>query len=159
MTASVSEIVQTREGNPSQLIEVLQDIQDRCGYISEEAMREVADRLAVAQIEVYRVVNYYAAFSLAPKGRHLITVCMGTACHVRGGARLLDEVQGQLGLSPGETTEDGLFTLESVNCLGACALGPVVVVDGKYHDHMTPGKLRALLEKVRQAEKEVATDA
>jgi NADH:ubiquinone oxidoreductase subunit E len=110
-------------------------------------------------IDVYRVASFYKAFCLAPRGRHVITVCMGTACHVRGAPRMLDEVLGQLGVRADETTDDGAFTIERVNCLGACALGPVVVLDGVYHDHMTPGKLRKLIQSVRQTDAEQeATD-
>jgi len=98
------------------------------------------------------LANFYKAFSLAPRGKHLITVCTGTACHVRGAPRLLDEVRGQLRIYVGETTGDGIFTLEAVNCLGACALGPVVVLDGTYHHHMTPSKLRKLIRSVRDTE-------
>ena len=119
-------------------------------------MSLVSERLGVPLIEVYRVANFYKAFSLSPRGRHLITVCMGTACHVRGALRMLDEVIGQLGVEPGETTEDGVFTVETVNCLGVCALGPVVVLDGRYHDHMTPRKLRKLVQSVRDADEEEA---
>lgn len=122
-------------------------------------MTTVSKELGVPVIEVYRVANYYKAFSLAPRGRHLITVCMGTACHVREAPRMLDEVRGQLGIEPGQTTSDDMFTLERVNCLGACALGPIVVLDGKYHRDMTPNKLRKLVQLVREAEKEVAEDA
>jgi NADH:ubiquinone oxidoreductase subunit E len=144
---------------PRCLIEVLQDIQQAEGYLSEEAMCTVSERLRVPPIEVYRVANFYKAFSLRPRGRHVVTACTGTACHVRGATRLLDEVAGQLGIQPGETTDDGLFTIESVNCVGACALGPVVVIDGTYHHHVTPGKLRRLLEKIRDAEEEAAEHA
>ena len=153
---SVEDILSRREGKPSELIEVLQDIQEAEGYLSEDAMSLVSERLGVPLIEVYRVANFYKAFSLCPRGRHLITVCMGTACHVRGAPRMLDEVIGQLGVEPGETTEDGVFTVETVNCLGACALGPVVVLDGRYHDHMTPRKLRKLVQSVRVADEEEA---
>ena len=147
-------IIDHRVGQPQELIEVLLDIQEAHGYISEEAMRTVAGQLGVPLIEVYRVASFYRAFALSPRGRHVITICMGTACHVRGAARMLDEVAGQLAVEPGETTEDGLFTVETVNCLGACALGPVVVVDDVYHDHMTPGKLRELVATIREAEQE-----
>jgi len=153
---SVEDVLSRREGKPSELIEVLQDVQQSEGYLSEEAMCLVSERLAVPLIEVYRVANFYKAFSLSPRGRHLITVCMGTACHVRGAPRMLDEVVGQLGVEPGETTEDGRFTVETVNCLGACALGPVVVLDGRYYDHMTAGKLRKLIQSVRAADEEEA---
>jgi NADH:ubiquinone oxidoreductase subunit E len=152
-------ILENRQSQPHQLIEVLQDVQETFGYISEEAMITVSKELGVPLIEVYRVANYYKAFSLAPRGRHIITVCMGTACHVRGAPRMLDEVRGQLGIEPGQTTSDGMFTLERVNCLGACALGPIVVMDGKYHRNMTPNKLRKLVQSVRGTKKEVATDA
>ena len=150
--AKVKEILNGYPSQPRYLIEVLQDIQQTEGYISEEAMCATSERLAVPLIEVSRVANFYNAFSLKPRGRHLITVCMGTACHVRGAARMLDELSGQLGIEPGDTTEDQLFTVESVNCLGACALGPVVVLDGVCHDHMSPGKLRKLIEGIRQQE-------
>ena len=159
ITQTVEAIVSPREGMPSQLIEVLQDLQEAEAYISEESMSVVSQRLGVPLIEVYRVANFYKAFSLSPRGRHLITVCMGTACHVRGAPRMLDEVLGQLGVNPGETTDDGVFTVERVNCLGACALGPVVVLDGVYHDHMTPGKLRKLIASIREQEREAAANA
>jgi NADH:ubiquinone oxidoreductase subunit E len=155
----VLQILEQREPAPHQLIEVLLDIQDACGHLSQSAMILVADRLGVPLIEVFRVASFYRAFALAPRGRHLITVCMGTACHVRGSPRMLDEVLGFLGVQPGATTADGMFTVECVNCLGACALGPVVVLDGEYHDHMTPVKLRRLVQAVREAEKEVAAHA
>ncbi len=150
--AALEKILEDREGTADQLIETLQDIQQADGYISEESITAVSDKLGVALIEVYRAACFYKAFSLTPRGRHLITVCLGTACHVRGAHRMIDEVIGQLGINPGETTDDGLFTVESVNCLGACALGPVVVLDDKYHDHMTPSKLRKLIESVRKQE-------
>jgi len=152
-------VFEGRAGQPKYLVEVLQDVQQTEGYISEEIMTTVSQRLGVPLIEVYRVANFYKAFSLEPRGKHVITVCMGTACHVRGAPRMLDEVAGQLGIEAGETTDDKLFTVESVNCLGACALGPVVVVDGVYHHHMTPGKLRKLIQSLREQESEVPTDA
>ncbi len=152
-------ILENRRSQPQQLVEVLQDVQETFGYISEEAMTTVSRELGVPVIEVYRVANFYKAFSLAPRGRHVLTVCMGTACHVRGAPRMVDEVQGQLGIEPGQTTDDGMFTLEWVNCLGACALGPVVVLDGQYHAKMNPNKLRKLIRTVQAAEKEVTTNA
>jgi NADH:ubiquinone oxidoreductase subunit E len=155
----VERIIEQWEAQPHRLIEVLQDIQTARGYVSEEAMRTVAARLTVPLIEVYRVASFYKAFSLAPRGKHLITVCLGTACHVRGAPRMLDEVLGQLNVAPGQTTEDGIFTVECVNCLGTCALGPVVVLDGVYHHHMTPGKLRKLVQSKRHAARKRKTDA
>jgi len=145
-------IIDDRAGEPRYLIEVLQDVQQTEGYISQDVMCAVSERLCVPLIEVYRVASFYKAFTLQPRGKHVITVCMGTACHVRGAARMLDEVLGQLKVKPGETTDDGNFTVERVNCLGACALGPVVVLDGVYHDRMTPGKLRKLIQSVRKTD-------
>jgi len=155
----LEEILRGRERQSQQLVEVLQDVQETYGYVPEEVMCVVSERLTVPLIEVYRVANFYSSFSLRPRGRHLITVCLGTACHVRGAVRMLDEVRGQLKVRPGETTEDGLFTVERVNCLGACALGPIVVLDGVYHHHMTPGKLQRLIESVRKQESPVTTHA
>jgi NADH:ubiquinone oxidoreductase subunit E len=148
---ALEEALRGREGKKEELIEVLQDVQAHGGYVSQAAMIVVAERLGVPLIEVFRAASFYKAFSLAPRGKHLITVCLGTACHVRGAPLLLDEVFSQLGVEPGQskTTDDGMFTIERVNCLGACALGPVVVLDGVYHHHMTPGKLRRLVQSVR----------
>lgn len=154
----LEKILENRRSQPQQLVEVLQDVQEALGFIPQDVMTTVSRELGVPLIEVSRVTNFYKAFSLKPRGRHIITVCMGTACHVRGAVRMLDEVKGQLGLEPGETTEDGMFTLERVNCLGACALGPVVVLDGRYHGKMTPNKLRKLVESVYAAKKEVTRD-
>ncbi len=154
----LEKILENRRSQPQQLIEVLQDVQEAFGFIPQDVMTTVSRELGVPLIEVSRVANFYQAFSLKPRGRHIITVCMGTACHVRGAIRMLDEVKGQLGLEPGETTKDGTFTLERVNCLGACALGPVVVLDGRYHGKMAPNKLRKLVESVYAAEKEVTRD-
>ncbi len=157
VTETIEGVLIGRENQPHQLIEVLQDLQEKEGYISQDAMRTVSATLTVPLIEVYRVASFYKAFTLSPRGRHSLTLCTGTACHVRGAPRLLDELRGQLGIGPGQTTEDGEFTVESVNCLGACALGPVVVVDGEYHDHMTPGKLRKLVQSICESE-EVTVD-
>jgi NADH:ubiquinone oxidoreductase subunit E len=149
----LEEIFEERERSSYELIEILQDVQQRYNYLPEEALKAVAEKLAVPAIEVFRVANFYKAFTLKPRGKHMLTVCMGTACHVRGAPKMLDEVLGQLNVQPGETTEDGEFTVEAVNCLGACALGPIVILDGKYYDHMNAAKLRALIQKVRKKSK------
>jgi len=144
---TLDKILEKRANSRYELIEVLQDVQHSYNYLPEEVLREVSERLDTPLIEVFRVANFYKAFTLKPRGKHLLTVCMGTACHVKGAPRFLDEVLGQLNIKPGETTEDGEFTVETVNCLGACALSPVVILDGTYHKHMTPAKLRALIQK------------
>ncbi len=140
------QILEGRLSQSHQLIEVLQDIQESHGYVSEDAMRAVSQGLGVPLIEVYSVASFYKAFRLRPSGKHILTICMGTACHVRGAGMLLDQAVSQLGIEPGEVTPDGLFSIECVNCLGACALGPVVTENGNYHHHMTPAKLRKLIE-------------
>jgi len=105
-------------------------------------------------MEVYRVASFYRAFRLKPSGKNVLTMCMGTACHVRGAHLLRDQATGQLGVKPREVTPDGLFSVENVNCLGVCAMGPIVTENGFYHQHMTPGKLRKLIETLRHKETE-----
>ncbi len=155
----VEAILDGKGARPFDVMEALQDIQEEFRYLPEEAMCRVSEALEVPLIEVFRLANFYKAFSLKPRGRHLITVCEGTACHVQGSPRLVEEALSQLDVEPGETTKDGAFTVETVNCVGACALAPVVIIDGKYYDHMTSGKLRGLLEAVRQQDQEVVSNA
>lgn len=151
---SYEQIIDGRRSQPSQLIEVLQDIQENYGYISEEAMKAVSHGLGVPIMEVYRVASFYKAFRLQPAGKNVLTMCLGTACHVRGARLLLDQATGQLGVKPGEVTPDGLFSVEHVNCLGACALGPIVTENGSSYHHMTPGKLRKLIENLGNSKSE-----
>ncbi|UCD08731.1 MAG: NAD(P)H-dependent oxidoreductase subunit E [Dehalococcoidales bacterium] len=151
-------ILKERSSQPHQLIEVLQDVQEEFGYIPEQAMQEISKTLGVPLIEVYRVTSFYKAFKLKPSGKYVITVCNGTACHVRGSELLLDQAISQLNIQPGEVTEDGLFTIESVNCLGACALGPIASENGSYHHHMTPSKLRKFIESIREKESAEVTN-
>ena len=148
--AKIETILADKGPEPFAVMEALQDIQEACGYLPEEALKNVAERLDVPVIEVFRLANFYKAFSLEPRGRHLITVCQGTACHVQGAPKLVDEVLGFLRVRPGQTTKDGAFTVEAVNCVGACALAPVLIVDGVYYDHVTPRKLHQLIEKIRK---------
>lgn len=134
------------------LIPVLQEIQEHYGYLSEEAVKEVSNKLEMKISDVYGVASFYSAFSFTPKGKHIITVCDGTACHVRGTSRAIDILSEELGINPGETTKDLMFTLETVACLGCCAIGPVIVADGKYYGKMTPGKVEKLLLNLRGGE-------
>jgi NADH:ubiquinone oxidoreductase subunit E len=145
-------ILKGRSSQPQQLIEVLQDVQESLGYIPEEAMRETSKSLGVPLMEVYRVASFYKAFKLKPSGKNLLTLCLGTSCHVRGAHLLQDQATNQLGVKPGEVTGDGLFSVEHVNCLGACAMGPIVTENGTYHHHMTPAKLRKLIDSLRKGE-------
>lgn len=149
MSASpMTSILEGRRSQPHQLIEVLQDIQEHYGYVSEDSMKTVSAELGVPLVEVYSVASFYKAFSLKPRGKNVLTVCTGTACHVRGAKMIMNQAASQLGITPGEVSEDGLFTIEHVNCLGACALGPVVTENGNSHHHMTPGQMRGLIKSL-----------
>jgi NADH:ubiquinone oxidoreductase subunit E len=151
---TLEQILEGRRSQPHQLIEVLQDVQEDYGYISEKDMQAVSQGLGVPIMEVYRVASFYKAFRLRPAGKIVLTMCTGTACHVRSSRLILDQAISQLGIKPGEVTPDGLFSIERVNCLGACAIGPIVRENGSYHHHMTPGKLRKLVETIRRREME-----
>ena len=152
--SKLESILKGRSSQPQQLIEVLQDVQESYGYIPEEAMREISKTLGVPLIEVYRVASFYKAFKLKPSGKYVITICNGTACHVRGAQLLLEQAVSQLSIKPGEVTDDGMFSIEHVNCLGACALGPIASENGSYHHHMTPAKLRKFINSLNHHEKE-----
>lgn len=133
--------------NKTSLISILQDIQEEFGYLPAEALKQVAKGSSFTLIDVYSVSTFYKSLRLSPQGKHNVTVCTGTACHVRQANKILDEIQSFLGIGPGETSEDRKFTFNTVNCLGACAIGPVMVIDGKYYGNMTPLKTRKVLSE------------
>jgi len=137
-----------KDGGDRSLMAVLEEIQARYRYLPKDALILVSERMGVPLSQTYSVATFYNAFSLKPKGRHVINVCLGTACVVRGSKKVLERISDRLGIEPGETTEDGEFTLETVNCLGACALGPIVVVDGAYSGQMNASKSDALLREM-----------
>jgi NADH-quinone oxidoreductase subunit E len=130
-----------------QLISLLQDIQAEFNYIPQDVLIRISQKLDIPLSQVFSVATFFKAFSLKPRGRHVITICLGTACHVRGGQRLVDKMARTYNLKPGETSRDERLTLETANCLGCCALGPVVVVDGKYESQVNPDKLDKILKK------------
>jgi NADH:ubiquinone oxidoreductase subunit E len=144
-----SELAETIEKNgaDSSLISVLEEIQAQYSYLPQEAMILVSERMGVPLSQVYSVATFYNAFSLKPRGEHTICVCTGTACHVRGAVQVLNRLEASLGVRPGGTTRDRQFTLETVNCLGCCALGPVVVLDDDYEGQMTTKKVDKLLKR------------
>ncbi len=159
--AQVDAIISKHQADPRELISLLLDIQDAFFYLPQEALEHVAEKVGVPPVQVYQVARFYKAFSLKPRGKHLVTVCLGTACHVRGGGRLVEQIGRLLKVEPGETTEDKSFTLETVNCLGCCALGPVMVVDGTYYGKMSATKIEKILNKYRNGNgngKEAADD-
>jgi NADH-quinone oxidoreductase subunit E len=143
--------VAVRDGS---LINALEEIQERFRYLPPEALILASERLGVPLSQAYSVATFYNAFSLKPKGKHCLNVCMGTACHVRGSAQVLERLESKLGIKTGGTTRDHLFTLETVNCLGACALGPILVTDGEYSGQMNPQKTDQLLKSILRAEAE-----
>jgi len=138
-----------KNGTGASLISVLEEIQARYRYLPREAMILVSERMGVPLSQVYSVATFYHAFSLVPRGKHKICVCTGTACHVRGAVQILNRLETSLGVGPGGTTRDRQFTLETVNCLGCCALGPVVVLDNEYEGQMTPKKVDKLLRRAK----------
>jgi len=142
----IDQIVDKYDCAPSYLIQVLLDIQAENSWLPKEALERVAERLQVPVTQVRHIATFYKAFSVIPKGRHEIHVCTGTACHVRGAPRLLNAVQDLIGIKPGETDEALRFTLETVNCVGCCALGPVMVIDGDYHGKMAPAESEDVLK-------------
>jgi len=129
------------------LIPLLQEVQERFGYLPEESMQEIADFLQLSNSTVYAVSTFYAQFKFTPTGKRTVKVCRGTACHVRGGAQVLREVEKQLGIKPGETTEDLEYTLEMIACFGSCALAPVMVVDKTVYGRMTTAKTKKVLDE------------
>lgn len=137
-----------RDGQVESLMSVLEEVQARYRFLPKDALILISESMGIPLSQTYGVATFYNAFSLKPKGRHVISVCTGTACMVRGARRVLERISERLGVQPGETTEDGQFTLETVNCLGACALGPVVVADGAYSGGMTGAKSESLLKEV-----------
>lgn len=142
----VDQIIDKHGGEASSLIQVLLDIQSENHWLPKEALQRVSERLEVPLARIQHIATFYKAFSLVPKGRHEIHICMGTACHVRGAPRVLDTVQDLTGIKPGETDLDLKFSLETVNCLGCCALGPVVEIDGKTHGKMGTSKAADVLK-------------
>jgi NADH:ubiquinone oxidoreductase subunit E len=147
---TVQQILDKHQNNGNELVAILEDIQSAYTYLPEEALRLVADETGHSLVDIYGVATFYRAFSLKPRGKHLISACLGTACHVRQSPAVVDEIKKQLNIEAGETTPDKEFTFETVNCLGACALGPIVVVDGHYFSNVDRSKVKGILEKTRQ---------
>ena len=141
-------IVDRYQEKRTALISILHDVQDRYKYLPEEALKMVASRLGMDINEIYGVATFYKAFTLVPQGKHSVTLCLGTACHVRGGPKILRELKSFLQIEPGQTTADRQFSLNTVNCMGVCAIGPVMFVDGKFYGEMNPLKAKKIIEKI-----------
>jgi len=150
----IDTIIERYGSRESAILAILQDIQAKEKYLPKEALEHVGTRLKIPLNRIYRIATFYRALSLTPRGRHEICVCVGTACHVRGAQRNIDHMNLEIGIRPGETTKDRNFTLETVNCLGVCAAGPVIAIDGEYFGKMSPVKIPGILKKFRADKKE-----
>jgi NADH-quinone oxidoreductase subunit E len=142
----IDEIIDRYAGEKGALIQLLLDVQAELHWIPREAIERISGKLSIPVSQIYRVASFYKVMSLKPRGEHVVQVCLGTACHVRGGPRIMDKAKEVLGIEPGETTSNMRFSLERVNCLGCCALGPVMVVDGEYYGKMVPGRAEEVLK-------------
>lgn len=147
MSKSVEAIVDSYQRDKGQLVAILQEIQSEYLYLKKEALEELNQIMDIPMSQIYSVATFFKAFSLKPRGRHLINVCTGTACHVRGATKILEKMERDLEIERGDTTKDTRFTLDTVSCVGACALGPMVIVDGEYSGQMKTDKVENLLDQ------------
>ncbi len=150
----IDAIIDRYEGRESSILAILQDIQAKEKYLPKETLEHLGERLHIPLNKIYRIATFYRAFSLTPRGLHEIQVCLGTACHVRGGVRIVDRLTTELKIRPGETTRNRKFTLDTVNCLGVCASGPIMVVDGHYFGKMISAQVRGILDQFDTEKKE-----
>ncbi len=157
----IIDIIEKYDRSQGGIISILEDIQSKYSYLPADALKIVSKKTGCSLVEIYSIATFYKSFSLKPRGRHIITVCMGTACHVRGGLAIVESFERQLGIKAGETTVDTVFSLETVNCLGACALGPIVVIDGHYFSKVAASNVIKIIKKAREGidRIEVKTDA
>jgi NADH-quinone oxidoreductase subunit E len=147
-SSRVDEIIKKHDGKASSLIQILLDIQRENHWLPQDVLEKVSDRLDIPMNQVLRTATFHKTFSLTPEGNHQIHVCNGTSCHVRGSQGVIDSVQDALGIKPGETDADYKFRLETFTCLGCCSSGPVMVVDGRHYEGMTPTKAEEVLKKL-----------
>ncbi len=150
--ADVAGIVQRYAGDPGMLIPMMQDVQAECGYLPQAELKALSSRLAVPLAQIYSVATFYSSFRLMPKGDHTVQLCMGTVCFLKGAGKISDALQKEFELVPGGTSPDGKFTFSPVNCVGACALAPVMVVDGKYYGGLEVDSAMELLHKIAAGE-------
>jgi NADH-quinone oxidoreductase subunit E len=150
-SGELNKIIESYPREQRYSLAILQDIQRRFGYLPREGFEALSFYLGIKIASLYSMATFYKALSLKPKGEHIVTVCDGTACHIRGAPLLLDALRRLLGVEPGDTTPDGLFTVQTVNCLGACAIAPAMVVDGQYYPKVTPDKVEEILQSCKEA--------
>ena len=153
---ALQELIASHKGQPGALMPVLQGAQNIFGYVPEDVQKIIADGLGCTLSEVYGVATFYAQFSLQPKGKYLMSVCLGTACYVKGSQKILDKLSEVLEIPVGKTTKDGSFTLEATRCLGACGLAPVMMVNGEVYGRLTPDDVPGIVEKYKAMESDPA---
>lgn len=146
----IDAIIDRHHAEAASLLAILQDVQDALNWLPREAMDHISVRLGVPLARIYAMATFFDAFHLEPRGAHVCTVCMGTACHVRGARRLVEQLERDLSVPSGGTTPDMLFSTEEVNCVGACALGPLVIIDGEYHGNMTSDRLSRMVKRIKR---------
>jgi NADH-quinone oxidoreductase subunit E len=148
-SSEIDTIISQYQGKESAVLAILQDIQGKEKYLPKEILEQVSQKMQIPMTHIFRLATFYNALSIKPRGKHKIDVCLGTACHVRGGNKIVDKLERDLSISIGETTKDKRFTLESVRCVGCCSLGPVAVVDGQVFGRLTQDKIPALLKEFK----------
>jgi len=144
----IEQIVKRYDGDTGMLIPMMQDLQSECGYLPVEHLRYLGGRLKVPISRLYAVATFYSSFRLVPKGAHEVTLCMGTVCYLKGAPKICEAISREFQVEPGGTTPDRLFTLQAVNCVGACAVAPVMLVDGKYYESVTPASALEILQEL-----------
>jgi NADH-quinone oxidoreductase subunit E len=149
MNDKISQIIKKYNKDKSQLVSILQDLQAEYNYLPRKELEKLSKKLDIPLSQIYSMATFFKAFSLKERGKHIINVCLGTACHVRGADLILESLERQLQIKRGETTADRKFTLESVNCMGCCATGPVVKIDDEYFGHMTNDKVEPMLKNIQ----------
>jgi len=151
MSGTLEQVINKHESKPGAIISVLEDIQETQGYLPKEILEQVSEKMKVPLSQLFSMATFYSAFSLKPRGKHTLYVCLGTACHVRGGARIIKGVSKQLGIKPGDTTEDRNFTLETLRCIGCCSLAPVIKVDNDdVYGYNTVDKIHGIVDKYKE---------
>jgi len=148
-SSEIDAIIKRYRGKESAILAILQDIQTKEKYLPKDVLEQVSQKMRIPMTQVFRIATFYNALSIKPRGRHKVDVCLGTACHVRGGNKIIDKLERDLGIQVGETTKDKRFTLESVRCVGCCSLGPVAVVDGNVFGRLTQEKVPGLLKEFK----------
>jgi len=149
---SIEKVLDKYEAQPSNLIPLLQESQEEFGYLPRQVMEKISDYLELPVSKIYGVATFYAQFRFEPLGKHMIKFCHGTACHVKAAEAITETIENELGIKTGETTEDGMFTIERVACLGCCSLAPVIMVDGEVHGNLTREKAKKVVEQYREGE-------